>query len=215
MRFLAKILFFCFLSSATIAEEGLFKSLASSYLNNPTLNSQREKTKAVDETLVQAYSNFKPTITGTITKEDTLNKNSTDYANAGVSDSNLQTSTQSITITQKLFQGLSNAKKVKKSVEISRYELKDTEQEVLYKTVEAFTEVVLYQKQVLINKDNLDLADKQVELDKARYNKGSIKLSDLAQSESSLASAKSKLLSSQNALANSKNNFKNIVGLFS
>jgi outer membrane protein len=107
---------------------------------------------------------------------------------------------------------LSNAKKIKKTVEISRYELKDVEQEVLYKTVEAFTEVVLYQKQVLINKDNLDLADKQVELDKARYNKGSIKLSDLAQSESSLASAKSKLLSSQNALANSKNNFKNIVG---
>ena len=214
MRFLAKILFFCFLSSVTIAEESLFKSLASSYLNNPTLNSQREKTKAVDETLVQAYSNFKPTITGTISKEDTLNKNSTDYASAGISDSNLQTSTQSITITQKLFQGLSNAKKVKKSVEISRYELKDTEQEVLYKTVEAFTEVVLYQKQVLINKDNLDLADKQVELDKARYNKGSIKLSDLAQSESSLASAKSKLLSSENALANSKNNFKNIVGYF-
>ena len=214
MRFLAKILFFCFLSSVTIAEESLFKSLASSYLNNPTLNSQREKTKAVDETLVQAYSNFKPTITGTITKEDTLNKNSTDYSNTGISDSNLQTSTQSITITQKLFQGLSNAKKVKKSVEISRYELKDTEQEVLYKTVEAFTEVVLYQKQVLINKDNLDLADKQVELDKARYNKGSIKWSDLAQSESSLASAKSKLLSSQNALANSKNSFKNIVGYF-
>src|SRR6056300_412207 len=199
MRFLAKILFFCFLSSVAIAEESLFKSLASSYLNNPTLNSQREKTKAVDETLVQAYSNFKPTITGTITKEDTLNKNSTDYSNTGISDSNLQTSTQSITITQKLFQGLSNAKKVKKSVEISRYELKDTEQEVLYKTVEAFTEEVLY---------------KQVEFDKARYNKGSIKLSDLAQSESSLASAKSKLLSSQNALANSKNNFKNIVGYF-
>ena len=113
MRFLAKILFFCFLSSVTIAEESLFKSLASSYLNNPTLNSQREKTKAVDETLVQAYSNFKPTITGTITKEDTLNKNSTDYSNTGISDSNLQTSTQSITITQKLFQGLSNAKKLK------------------------------------------------------------------------------------------------------
>ena len=116
MRFLAKILFFCFVSSVVFAEESLFKSLASSYLNNPTLNSQREKTKAVDETLVQAYSNFKPTISGTVTKEDTLNKNSTNYSNSSIADSNLQTTTQSIIITQKLFQGLSNAKKVKKTV---------------------------------------------------------------------------------------------------
>jgi len=214
MRFLAKTLFFCFISSVVFAEESLFKSLASSYLNNPTLNSQREKTKAVDETLIQAYSNFKPIVTGTITKDDTLNKNSTDYSGSSVTDSNLQTNTQSITVTQKLFQGISNAKKIKKTVEISRYELKSVEQDILYKTVEAFTEVNLYEKQTFINKDNLDLADKQVELDKARYNKGSIKLSDLAQSESSLASAKSKLLSSQNALVNSKNNFKNIVGYF-
>ena len=116
MRFLAKILFFCFISSVVFAEESLFKSLASSYLNNPTLNSQREKTKAVDETLIQAYSNFKPTVTGTFTKDDTLNKNSTDYSGSSVTDSNLQTNTQSITVTQKLFQGISNAKKIKKTV---------------------------------------------------------------------------------------------------
>jgi len=214
MRLLAKCLFFCLLSSAVAAEESIFKSLASSYLNNPILNSQREKTKAVDETLVQAFSNFKPTITGTFTKDDTQNKNSTNYSNSSIAESNLQTTTQSITITQKLFQGISNAKKIKKNTEISRYELKEVEQEVLYKTVEAFTSVVLYQKQILINKDNLDLADKQVELDRARYNKGSIKLSDLAQSESSLAAAKSKLLSSENEYVSSRNSFKNIVGYF-
>jgi len=71
---------------------------------------------------------------------------------------------------------------------------------------------LLFEKQVLINNDNLNLSDKQVELDKARYNKGLLKLSDLAQSEASLASAKAKLLSSKNDLAISKNNFKNIIG---
>ena len=212
MGFLTKVLCFCFFVTHAIAEETLFKSLASSYLNNPQINSQREKTKAVDETLVQAYSNFKPTIEGSVGITDTLNKNSTDYAGASLAESNSQTQTNSITVTQKLFQGISNAKKYGKAVEISRYELKEVEQEILFKTVEVFTEVMLFEKQVLINKDNLDLSDKQVELDKARYNKGLAKLSDLAQSESSLASAKAKLLSSQNELQNSKNNFKNIVG---
>ena len=212
MHFLTKVFCFCFFVTHVIAEETLFKSLASSYLNNPQINSQREKTKAVDETLVQSYSTFKPTIEGSVGITDTSNKNSTDYAGKSLPESNLQTQVNSITITQKLFQGISNAKKYGKAVEISRHELKEVEQEILFKTVEVFTEVMLFEKQVLINKDNLNLSDKQVELDKARYNKGLVKLSDLAQSESSLASAKAKLLSSQNELQNSKNNFKNIVG---
>ena len=212
MRFLKIILFFYFFTSHAVSEETLLKSLASSYLNNPQINSQREKTKAVDQTLVQARSNFKPTIEGSVEISDTLNKNSTDFTGASLAESNLQNQTKSIVITQKLFQGISNAKKFRKAVEISRYELKEVEQQILFKTIEVFTEVMLFEKQVLINKDNLDLSDKQVELDKARYNKGLAKLSDLAQSESSLASAKAKLLSSQNELQNSKNNFKNIVG---
>ena len=212
MRFFTKILCFCIVISNAYAEENLFKSLASSYLNNPQINSQREKTKAVDETLIQAYSNFKPTIEGSLSKTDIQYKNSTDASGTAVADSGNQTQTNSITVTQKLFQGISNAKKYNKAVEISRYELKEVEQQVLFNTVEAFTEVLLYEKEVLINKDNLDLSDKQVELDKAKYNKGIVKLSDLAQSESSLASAKAKLLSSENALLTSKSNFKNIVG---
>ena len=181
MRFFTKILCFCIVISNAHAEENLFKSLASSYLNNPQINSQREKTKAVDETLIQAYSNFKPTIEGTISKTDTTNKNTTDYTGASVVDSNSQSQTNSITITQKLFQGISNAQKYNKAVEIARYELKEVEQQVLFKAVKAFTEVLLFEKQTLINKDNLDLSDKQVELDKAKYNTGLVKLSDLAQ----------------------------------
>jgi outer membrane protein len=90
MRFLSSVLFLCFLSTHVLAEETLFKSLASSYLNNPQLNSQREKTKAVDETLIQAYSNFKPSITASISKSDYQNKNTTDRAGASVADSSLQ-----------------------------------------------------------------------------------------------------------------------------
>ncbi len=212
MRILTVFLYFLLSVVHLHAEETLFKSLASSYLNNPQLNSQREKTKAVDETLIQAYSNFKPTISATLSKGDYQYKNSTDVSGSPVADSNLQTKTNSITVTQKLFQGISNAKKFNKAVEISRHELKEVEQQVLFKSVEAFTEVLLAEKKVLVNKDNLDLSDKQVELDKARYNKGVVKLSDLAQSESSLASAKAQLLSSEIELQTSKSNFKNIVG---
>ena len=76
MRILTVFLYFLLSVVHLHAEETLFKSLASSYLNNPQLNSQREKTKAVDETLIQAYSNFKPTISATLSKGDYQYKNS-------------------------------------------------------------------------------------------------------------------------------------------
>ena len=106
MRFFTKILCFCIVISNAYAEENLFKSLASSYLNNPQINSQREKTKAVDETLIQAYSNFKPTIEGSLSKTDIQYKNSTDASGNAVADSGNQTQTNSITVTQKLFHQL-------------------------------------------------------------------------------------------------------------
>ena len=97
MRFVVNFLCFCIFVTHAYAEENLFKSLASSYLNNPQLNSQREKTKAVDETLIQAYSNFKPSIEGSAEIVDSINKNTTNYNGSAVSDSNSQTQTNSIT----------------------------------------------------------------------------------------------------------------------
>ena len=46
--------FFLSLSKQLLAED-LFQSLISTYINNKELNSQREKTKAVDENLIQSY----------------------------------------------------------------------------------------------------------------------------------------------------------------
>src|SRR6056300_141383 len=120
MRFIVNFLCLCIFVTHVYAEENLFNSLASSYLNNPQLNSQREKTKAVDETLIQAYSNFKPSIEGSAVIVDSINKNTTNYNGSAVSDSNLQTQTNSITVTQKLFQGISNTKKYSTAVDISR-----------------------------------------------------------------------------------------------
>ena len=53
---LSFILFLSFISNSY--SEDLFKTLTSTYLDNKELNSQREKTKAVDETLIQSYSVF-------------------------------------------------------------------------------------------------------------------------------------------------------------
>lgn len=192
--------------------DDLIKTLTSTYLNNKELNSQREKTKAVDENLIQSYAIFKPSISGTISKNDYLNEGQKDGSGSILSDSNLQTEKKSIKVEQKILQGIPTSLAAKTDVKIARLELKSVEQSVLLKAVDAYTSMLAAEKKIKITEDNLNLSDKQVELDKSRYERGAIKLSDLAQSESSLAGAKAKFIRAKNNLLINEQNFINIVG---
>ena len=206
------LLIFFFIFDNKSFSEDLYKTLGSAYLNNKELNSQREKTKAVDEALIQSYSVFKPSISGSVSKSDYNNENQKDGSGNILSDSNLQTEKKSIKIEQKILQGIPKALAAKTDVIIARQELKQVEQSVLLKAADAFTSILSAEKILKITEDNLNLSDKQVELDKSRYERGAIKLSDLAQSESSLADAKAKYIRAKNNLLVNEQNFINIVG---
>ena len=192
--------------------EDLYQSLISTYINNKELNSQRQKTKAVDESLIQSYSTLKPSITGKFSQSDTLNESQKDGSGSTIVDSNLQTKKKSIKVEQKILQGIPGILASKTDVKISRNHLKQVEQNVLLKAVTAYTSVLASKKKLDITQDNLNLADRQVELDKSRYERGAIKLSDLAQSESSLADAKAKFIRAENNLAVNEKDFENIIG---
>ena len=212
IKFFLKIILLILFFQTNAFPEDIFKSLISTYINNKELNSQREKTKATNETLVQSYSVFKPTVTGEVSQNDYLNEGRRDGDGAVIADSNLQTKKKSIKVEQKILQGIPSVLAAKTDVKIAKNQLKNVEQNVLLKAVEAYTAVLSSKRKVDITRDNLNLSDKQVELDKSRYERGVIKLSDLAQSESSLAAAKAKFIRAQNNLLTSEKDFENIVG---
>jgi TolC family type I secretion outer membrane protein len=201
-----------FIIGGVASSEDLFQSLISTYINNKELNSQREKAKAVNEELIQSYAILKPSITGTFSQSDDLNEGQKNQSGSSIADSNLQTKKKAIKVEQKILQGIPNILASKTDVKISSNELKFVEQNVLLKAVTAYTSVLASKKRLDITRDNLDLADKQVELDKSRYERGAIKLSDLAQSESSLADAKAKFIRAENNLAVNEKDFENIIG---
>ena len=82
--------FFYFSLISVSFSDDLYQSLISTYINNKELNSQRQKTKAVDESLIQSYSTLKPSITGKFTQSDTLNESQKDGSGSTIADSNLQ-----------------------------------------------------------------------------------------------------------------------------
>ena len=77
-----------FIIGGVASSEDLFQSLISTYINNKELNSQREKAKAVNEELIQSYAILKPSITGTFSQSDDLNKGQKNQSGSSIADSN-------------------------------------------------------------------------------------------------------------------------------
>ena len=188
--------------------------LESAHKNNPLLNSERENFKATKENINISISKFLPNISVSGSQSSQKNTNSTDKSGAKISDSNNDTFTETISVDQKIFQGFdgyNNLRKSKIEVEQANFKLKNTEQQTLLNSARAYYDLIFKIDSQKINKDNVDLFERQVESDSSRLQKGEITLTDLAQSESSLAGAMAALITSETELATTKTNFERII----
>jgi len=210
MKYLFKIVLIAifFLEANSSEAKTLFDSLNSAYKKNLKLNAERASMRASIEEKRKSISEFLPnvTISGYVSEQENTNPGT---------DTNFEPSEQSMTVSQKIFQGgegIANYKKKKYGQNLGEFKLKKIEQEVLLDAAKVHTGLILNKKKVNINLVNIDLLERQVETDQNRLEKGEISLTDLAQSESSLAGAQAQLISAENDLITSKANFEKIVG---
>ena len=215
-NFLIIILYFVFLQ-INVSAETLSAALKKAYKNNPELNAERESLNISKEDLKISKGSYLPTVTlsGSKSQEDTEKLTNRDGSEATITDVN--PSVQSITITQTLidFGRLAELKKSKIGVELAKAELLKKEQDILYKSIEAYTGLLAANVKLKINETNVNLLDRQVETDRIRLERGNISLSDVAQSESSLAGAQANLIQAKNEFLTSKLNYENVIGKIS
>ena len=189
-------------------------ALKKAYKNNPELNAERESLNISKEDLKISKGSYLPTITlsGSKSQEDTEKLTNRNGSDAAITDVN--PSVQSITITQTLidFGRLAELKKSKIGVELAKAELLKKEQDILYRSIEAYTGLLAANEKLKINNTNVNLLDRQVETDRIRLERGNISLSDVAQSESSLAGAQANLIQAENEFLTSKLNYENVIG---
>ena len=213
MKYIIFIILFTIQINFSNATE-LLIYLESAHKNNPLLNSERENFKATKENINISISKFLPNISVSGSQSSQKNTNSTDKSGAKISDSNNDTFTETISVDQKIFQGFdgyNNLRKSKIEVEQANFKLKNTEQQTLLNSARAYYDLIFKIDSQKINKDNVDLFERQVESDSSRLQKGEITLTDLAQSESSLAGAMAALITSETELATTKTNFERII----
>ena len=212
-NFLVIILCSVFLQM-NVSAETFSEALKKAYKNNPELNAERESLNISKEDLKISKGSYLPTVTlsGSKSQEDTEKLTNHDGSDATITDVN--PSVQSITITQTLidFGRLAELKKSKIGVELAKAELLKKEQDILYRSIEAYTGLLAANEKLKINKTNVNLLDRQVETDRIRLERGNISLSDVAQSESSLAGAQANLIQAENEFLTSKLNYENVIG---
>ena len=213
IRILFIITSFIFLLNNANAET-FSAALKKAYNDNNELNAERESLNISEQELKISMSSYLPSVTlsGSKSSEDTnklTNQNGTD---ATISD--VDPTVQSLTITQTLidFGRGAELNKSKIGIELAKAKLLKKEQEILYKSIEAYTGLISANEKLKINKSNVNLLDRQVETDRIRLERGNISLSDVAQSESSLAGAQAKLIQAENDFLTSKLNYENVIG---
>ena len=152
------------------------------------------------------------TLSGSKSQQETDKLTNRNGTNASITD--VDPTVQSITITQTLidFGRGAELKKSKIGIELAKAKFLKKEQDILYKSIEAYTGLLSANEKLKINKSNVNLLDRQVETDRIRLERGNISLADVAQSESSLAGAQAKLIQAENDFLTSKLNYENVIG---
>ena len=194
--------------------ESFSTALSKAFKNNSELNAERENINISEQDLKISQGNYLPTVTlsGTKNQENTDKLTNQSGGNAIIND--VDPFTRSISISQTLidFGRGAELSKSRIGLDLAKVKLLKKEQEILFKTTEAYTGLVLANEKLKINKDNVELLSRQVETDQIRVERGQITLSDVSQSESSLAEAQAKLIQAENELLTSKLNYENIIG---
>ena len=205
------------LISANSNAESFSIALSKAYKNNSELNAERENIVISEQELKISQGNYLPTVTlsGSKSQEDTNKITNQSGGNATVND--VDPFTRSISISQTLidFGRGAELSKSRIGLDLAKARLLKKEQDILYKTTEAYTGLVLSSEKLNINRDNVELLSRQVETDRIRLERGQITISDVAQSESSLAGAQAKLIQAENEFLTSKLNYENIIGTLS
>jgi outer membrane protein len=189
-------------------------ALKKAYNNNPELNAERESLNISKQELNISKGSYLPTVTlsGSKSEEDTEKLTNRNGSNASITD--VDPTVKSITITQTLIDFGRGAElaKSKIGINLAKVKLLKKEQDILYKSIQAYTGLFSANEKLKINTSNVNLLYRQVETDRIRLERGNVSLSDFAQSESSFAGAQAKLIQAENDFFTNKLNYENIIG---
>ena len=133
-------------------------ALKKAFKNNPELNAERESLNISEQELKISIGSYLPTVTlsGSKSQEETDKLTNRDGTDATIT--NVDPSNQSITITQTLIDFGRGAElaKSKIGIDLAKAKLLKKEQDILYKSIEAYTGLIASNEKLKINTSNVN-----------------------------------------------------------
>ncbi|WP_440910257.1 TolC family protein [Candidatus Pelagibacter sp.] len=209
------IIFFTIIFPLSAFSATLKEALKQTFDNNLELQAERKNLEIQQEVINMSRSDLLPSLTlsGTKNFEDTNKLTNQSGGDASITDTDTMTS--SIKLEQTLLDGSGRKTEYEKSklgLNLTEAKLVKKEQEIFLRAIEAYTGLILAYEKLNINEENVNLLQRQFELDNARLSRGQITASDLAQSQSSLAGAQARYIEAQNNIVTSRLNYENVIG---
>jgi outer membrane protein len=211
------------LAASPVRGETLDSALVQAYQNNPSLNSQRAATRAIDEGVPQALSGYRPRVTATAVggeqTSSTTTKNPPTTAGAQATYATIAGYNSPVsvggTITQTLYNGFQTANKTRQAesaVLASRATLRVTEQTVLLSAVTAYMNLLRDSAILDLQRRNVEVLQEQLRQTRDRFNVGEVTRTDVAQSESRLAAGRSQVLTAEANYKASAATYRQVIG---
>ncbi len=214
MKKVILILIASFIITNNSFAQNLLEALKEAYNNNTELNAERQNLEISDQELKISKGDYLPSasITSSKSQEDTNKLTNQSGGDASIND--VDPLSTSIKIEQTLvdFGRSADYQKKKIGIDLAKEKFLKKEQEILYKSIAAYSGLVAAKEKEEINRKNVELKQSQLETDRIRLERGEVKLSDVAQSESSLAGAEAQHIQSKNEVVTSILNYENVIG---
>ena len=186
--------------------DNLADAIALAYQTNPTLQGQRASQRALDESVVQARTGFRPSASASASVSAVDGQDDSDAGRG---------SGAGISLSQPIFTGgrvSSQISAAEADVLTGREGLRSVEASIIQAVITAYVDVRRDQERLRISQDNVAVLQRQLDEAKARFEVGEITRTDVAQAEARLAASKASLASAQAQLAISRASYAAVVG---
>jgi len=204
--------FIAMLSLSQFTQADTLKSaMSEAYLNNPVLQAQRASLRAVDETINQAKSGWRPSIAGSARYGYRNSQTVATFARSG----NTKPRSLSVEVTQPLFrsmQTVNSTSEARNQVNAAREQLVSVEQQVLLDTVKAYMGVLRDVAVLELTINNVNVLRRQLEASEDRFRVGEITRTDVAQSKARLSRSLSEKIRAEATLTASRAAYRKTVG---
>jgi len=198
------------------------QALAKAYQNNPQLNSQRAVVRETDESIPQALSGYRPTVTATASTGHQYTSNLA----KGATSSGLPTYTRvdaaytpsilNFTARQTIFNGYQTANRTRLAeinTSAAREALRVAEQTILLSAATAYMDLLRDGALLDLQRRNVEVLQEQLRQTRDRFIVGEVTRTDTAQAETNLAQGRASVLSAEAQYARSKATYRQVIGV--